>query len=153
MRTIQSIEHILKRPYFLLFSILLFFTPLIFSQNTNELFEFPKMFFVFILSLLIILIFTLDTIIRHKKITAPNLLLVIFLFITVVSTIFSTHPYTSLLGYYSRFNDSLFSYFIYFSLCLICINRISKEDYDKLLKLILLSTIPVSLYGIAQNFP
>ena len=151
MRTIQSIEHILKRPYFLLFSILLFFTPLIFSQNTNELFEFPKMFFVFILSLLIILIFTLDTIIRHKKITAPNLLLVIFLFITVVSTVFSTHKYTSLLGYYSRFNDSLFSYFIYFSLCLICINRISKEDYDKLLKLILLSTIPVSLYGIAQN--
>ena len=127
MRTIQSIEHILKRPYFLLFSILLFFTPLIFSQNTNELFEFPKMFFVFILSLLIILIFTLDTIIRHKKITAPNLLLVIFLFITVVSTVFSTHKYTSLLGYYSRFNDSLFSYFIYFSLCLIVLIRFQKK--------------------------
>jgi len=57
-----------------------------------------------------------------------------------------------LFGYYSRFNDSLFSYFIYFSLYFICINKISKEEYEKLLKLILLTIIPVSLYGIAQSF-
>ena len=152
MRTIQSIEDILKRPYFLLFSILLFFTPLVFSQNTNELFEFPKIFFVSVLGLFIILFFTLDTIISHRKVTAPNFLVIAFLLLTSFSTIFSTHIYTSLFGYYSRFNDSLFSYFIYFSLYFICINKISKEEYEKLLKLILLTIIPVSLYGIAQSF-
>ena len=152
MRTIQSIEDILKRPYFLLFSILLFFTPLVFSQNTNELFEFPKIFFVSVLGLFIILFFTLDTIISHRKVTVPNILVIAFLLLTSFSTIFSTHIYTSLFGYYSRFNDSLFSYFIYFFLYFICINRISKEEYEKLLKLILLTIIPVSLYGIAQSF-
>lgn len=151
MRTIQSIEDILKRPYFLLFSILLFFTPLVFSQSTNELFEFPKMFFVYVLGLFIILLFTLDTLVRPKKINHPNLLLVAFLFIIAVSTVFSTHVYTSVVGYYSRFNDSLFSYFIYFSLYFVFINKISKEDYQKLLKLLLLTILPISLYGIAQN--
>ena len=151
MRTIQSIEDILKKPYFLLFSILLFFTPLVFSQNTNELFEFPKMFFVFVIGLFIILFFAIDTIVKSKKIISPGVLVVLFLLFTSISTFFSTHKYTSLVGYYSRFNDSLFSYFIYFFLYLICINRITKEDYEKLIRLILISIIPVSLYGIAQS--
>ena len=151
MRTIQSIENILRRPYFLLFSILFFFTPLVFSQNTNELFEFPKTFFVFVTGLFIILFFAIDTIIKSKKLISPNVLVVIFFSLTAISTIFSTHIYTSLVGYYSRFNDSLFSYFIYFLLYLICINRITKEDYEKLIKLVLLSIIPISLYGIAQS--
>ena len=151
MRTIQSIENILKKPYLLLFSILLFFTPLVFSQNTNELFEFPKMFFVYFVGIFIILFFALDTIVKPKNIIGPNILVFLFLLIVVISTIFSTHLYTSLVGYYSRFNDSLFSYLMYFFLYLVFINKISREDYEKLIKLVLLSTIPVSLYGITQS--
>jgi len=154
MRFVESMTQIFKKPYLLFFSILLFFTPLIFVTNTNELFEFPKMFFIYFFGLFIIFFFISDLIINSSKKTKlikPSIVVFLFVFFTFLSTVFSSHILTSLSGYYSRFNDGLFSYLVFFGLYFVAINRLNGKDLFKLLKISLLPIIPISIYGLAQH--
>ncbi|MFZ2663844.1 MAG: O-antigen ligase family protein [Patescibacteria group bacterium] len=141
-----------KKPYLLFFSILLFFTPLILVTNTNELFEFPKMFFIYIFGLFIIFFFISDLIINKPKIVKPSVPILLFLLSTFLSTIFSSHFYTSFFGYYSRFNDGFLSYLIFFGLYFVAINKLNREDLFKLLEVSLLPIVPISIYGLIQHF-
>ncbi len=154
MRFVESMKQILKKPYFFFFSILLFFTPLILVTNTNELFEFPKMFFIYIFGLFIICFFISDLILNNKfaKFRKPSLVVSIFFLITLISTIFSSHIYTSFFGYYTRFNDGLLSYIVFFGLYLVAINKLNKEDFLELAKVAILPVLPISIYGLAQYF-
>ena len=152
MRTIQSIEDILKRPYFMLFSVLLFFTPLVFSQSTNELFEFPKMFFVYLFGFFIITFFLSDLILNPVKVKRPNITVTLFFIFIFISSVFSTHRYTSLFGYYSRFNDSLLSYLVYFGLYFVAINKLNKNNLEKILKISLFTLVPIAVFGLSQYF-
>ncbi len=152
MRVLQSIEKIIKKPYFVFYSILLFFTPLIAAQNTNELFEFPKMFFVYFLGLFIFFFFISDVLLNPVKIKRPHPLLCVLFLLTLVSTIFSSHFYTSFFGYYTRFNDGFLSYVVFFGLYFVAINKLKREDFERLIKLALFAIIPVSIYGISQYF-
>lgn len=152
MQLFQSINDILKKPYFIFYSILLFFTPLIFSQKTNELFEFPKMFFVYVLGFFIIFLFITDILLHPVKLKKPEPWVTAFVLLTAISTVFSSHSYTSFFGYYSRFNDSLVSYIIFFGLYIVGINKFTKDDCEKLVKISLFSIIPLSFYGLSQYF-
>lgn len=152
MRILQSIEDILKKPYFLLYSLIIFFTPLIFSFNTNELFEFPKVNFIYGMGLLVTAVFLTDVIVHPTRIKLPSKLVMGFLFFVALSTILSSHIYTSVFGYYTRFNDGFLSYLVFFLLYFVGINKISREDQGRLLKVSLLTILPVSFYGLSQYF-
>lgn len=152
MRILQSIENILKKPYFLLYSLIVFFTPLIFSFNTNELFEFPKVNFIYGMGLLVTAVFLSDIIVHPTKIKLPSKLVMGFLFFVTLSTILSSHIYTSVFGYYTRFNDGFLSYLVFFLLYFVGINKISREDQERLLRISLFTILPVSFYGLSQYF-
>jgi putative inorganic carbon (hco3(-)) transporter len=138
-----------------LFGILCFTVPLILSSSTNELFEFPKMFFVYYLGLTTIFVFALESIwsIRGaRRISLPNKWVSLFVAGYIVSTVFSNHHYTSFWGYYTRFNGGLLSVLIVFGIYLIAKNVFNKEEFLRLLKIVLLSVVPVSIYGIVQYY-
>jgi putative inorganic carbon (HCO3(-)) transporter len=137
-------------PYVFMFSLLFFFTPLLFVGNTNELFEFPKMFFVYAVGGFIVLAFILDSLFNRKKLILPSFPVLLFVLALILSTLFSTHRYTSLWGYYTRFNEGLVSVSIFFGLYLCGMNTLKKEDLESLLRLVLWGSLLVSCFGIWQ---
>lgn len=145
---IKSIKGLL----FLLYSLLVVVTPLIFLFSTNELFELPKITFIYIVGTLIILLFLISCILYPTKIKLPSKYILFFILSFVISTIFSSHIQTSLWGYYTRFNDGLISTLIFFGLYFVAINIFEKKDFAQLLILSLLSVLSVSTYGILQHF-
>ena len=152
MKETQSTRQFLKDPYFLLTSGLLFFTPLALSKATNELFEFPKMIFLYLFGGFLIVFFLTDRAFSKDKVKKWSLPVLFFVLANALSTTFSTHRYTSVFGYYSRFNDGLISILFFFVLYLIFKNILSKDIFEKLLKIILFTIIPVSILGLYQHF-
>lgn len=138
--------------YLILFSILVFLTPLITISGANELYEFPKMFFVYLFGFFIISIFFTDLVIHRFKLKKISLVVVLFMLGIMLSTVLSSNVYTSVFGYYTRFNDGLISYIVYFGLYFVAVNKIKKEDFTKILKISLLTIIPISIVGVAQKF-
>ncbi|MDO8260534.1 MAG: hypothetical protein Q7T50_03510, partial [Candidatus Magasanikbacteria bacterium] len=134
------------------FLVLVFFTPLIYVTNTREMYEFPKMFFVYILGSTIILLFALSKIRAPSSINMGNPLALLLMLSFAVSTVFSTHVYTSVWGYYSRFNGGLVSVLVFFGLYIVAINTFSKEQKERILKLALLGMVPVVIFAIYQHF-
>jgi len=81
-----------------------------------------------------------------------NMLVLIFLLINIISTLLSSHPYTSVWGYYTRFNGGLVSTIIYVFLYFVSIEVLAKKDFEKLLSVSLLALMPVCVYAILQHF-
>lgn len=134
--------------------ILVFFTPLVFVTNTQEAFEFPKMFFVYALGTSIGAIKLLQLIWTGKKLITPKLPILLILLSYTVSTLFSTHLYTSIWGYYSRFNGGLASLLVFLVIytTLLNIKDIEKNRLEKILDVsIILGAVPISLYAIIQQ--
>lgn len=154
MKAFEVLRGFWVNKYYFLFAILLFFTPLIFTSNTNELFEFPKMFFVYRLGLIIIFLFFFGHFWREEKSKLKSIpLIVLFLLlINIGSTIFSSHLYTSVWGYYTRFNGGLVSLLTYAGIFYVGINKLKAKTVEKLMEVILLTIVPISLYGITQHF-
>lgn len=138
--------------YLILFSILVFLTPLMTISGANELYEFPKMFFVHLFGFFIVAFFFTDLVIHRFKLKKISLVVVLFMLVIMLSTILSSDVYTSVFGYYTRFNGGLVSYIVYFGLYFVAVNKIKKEDFTKILKISLLTIIPISIVGIAQKF-
>lgn len=140
------------------FYLLLFFTPLILWPHTSEIFELNKMFFVYLLTIIItasqLTLWAIDKKITLKR-TPLDLAILLFLASQILSTIFSIHPYTSLVGYYSRWHGSLLSTTSYIILYYILINNFSNSDNkSKILNLtysILGSSIIVSIYAVLEK--
>lgn len=152
MRISQSIRSVFKRPYLLFFSILLFFIPLTFCVNTNEIYEFPKVFFLYYFGIFIIFFFVSDVILNPVKIKRPHPLVVSFLLLEIISTLLSSNFYTSFFGYYSRFNGGLLSHIVLFGLYFVGINKLEKEDFEKILKILIFTILPISFLGLSQYF-
>lgn len=68
----------------------------------------------------------------------------------ILSTIFSSHLYTSLWGYFSRFNGGLVSVLIFFGLYWTVLQI--KPKTKSILKAVALTMLPISLYSIMQHF-
>jgi len=139
-------KNLYKKSMFLMYAILVFFVPILFTPFTQEAFEFPKITLIYVLGTLIFSLFLLF----NKKLQFRHFNLVIpLLVIYIVSTLFSLDVYTSIWGYYSRFMGLIaFIFFVFLSY--ISSEIFSKDDFYKLFTLSLFSTFLVSLYGIFQ---
>jgi len=141
-------------------------TPFLVTPTTYELFEFPKMIFVYLVSTLVVATKLSRIIINWKsdnqdllslfsspfcQLTSISTLLGLFVLSNLISTVFSPFLHTSLWGYYSRFSGGIISIICYFSVFLI-LQTWDKLKLKTLLKAVIFSSIIVSLYGIAQHF-
>lgn len=113
------------------------------------------MILVYMLTSLIVF-FWLSRMIQAKKLifrkTALDVPILLFLVSQIISTIFSIHPRTSMLGYYSRFNGGLFSTISYILLFYAFVSNFRRKDLGSLLVSIFSSSILVSIYGILEHF-
>ena len=144
-----------------LFRTLFFFTPLLLWPQTSEVFEFPKMLFVYGVTILITTVQILDWI-KSKKITIRrtplDIPILLFILVQILSTIFSIDPHTSLWGYYSRFHGGLASTISYILLFYIFISSSPKDGKSKktyvlsYLNTIVLSTGLISTYAVLEHF-
>jgi putative inorganic carbon (HCO3(-)) transporter len=133
-----------------LYKFIVLFLPLIFSTSTNEGYEFPKTFFLYFVGLLTLTIFLTEVILKSKKINFGNIWVYLYLGTFLISTVFSVHPYTSLWGYYTRFNGGFFSVIALFSLYFVAINVFNRLEIQKILRFSIFTIIPISIYGVAQ---
>ncbi|NCO89131.1 hypothetical protein GW881_04420, partial [Candidatus Roizmanbacteria bacterium] len=101
----------MKKLSTIIVNALLFFTPLIVFSQTSELFEFNKIIFIYICSIILfgLLIFKLTADKLKPKLSFFDILILIFLLSQILSTIFSIDRHTSIFGYYGRFNGGLVS--------------------------------------------
>jgi len=120
-----------------------------------ELFEFNKMLTVYFFALLIGASWLTKMILEKKfifKRTFWDIPLIIFFASQLISTIFSIDRHTSFWGYYSRFNGGLASTISYLVLYWAFVSNFNRKQALATLRISLLSTLLVSLYGIAEHF-
>lgn len=151
----QSSQPWLERGIVWLFHLTLLTVPLFFHFKTDELFEFNKMILVYFFTILIAAAWGWRMIDERRWIFTNhwlNWLVFLFLGSQVVSALTSLHPYTSWLGYYSRFHGGVVSYLCYTVLFLAATANVRKKHLVPLLITSLLSAIVVSVYGILEHF-
>lgn len=133
-----------------------FITPLIFNFSTRELFEFPKMIFVYLVSTS-----AFGHLLNHlRKLpisridgNKPILLaLAFFLLANIVSTTLSINITTSVFGYYTRFNGGLLSLLSYLTLFCLCLFYLLPRDVLEVVFYLILGSLAVSFYAILQHF-
>ena len=141
--------------YFNLYSVLCFFTPLIYLTGTNEIFEFPKTFFVYFMAIAIFAVYAFDVIFKDNfkpVVILPSLPVMFFFLSFIISTIFSSELRTSIWGYYTRFNDGLVSMFAYFVIYFVAVNKLSEHEFAKIVKISLCSVAVSGSLGVLQHF-
>ena len=135
-------------------------TPLLFSPLSQELFEFPKMIWVYLLAIAGLALILSKALTQHKVtlITHPlNRPLVIYGLVLMVSTLMSLNLYTSIMGYYSRFHGglaSLAAYLVLFYLTLIYLHPLTTrtQRIARLLWSWVIGSIIVSIWATAEHF-
>ncbi len=136
-----------------LYGLLFFVTPILMSKDTSELFEFNKMLFIYVTTVLIAFFWLLKMIV-HKKIIlkkTPLDIPIIFFFLSqLISTIFSLDRHTSIFGYYGRFNGGLISTLSYMILYFAFVSN--SFNVEKILKSILTSSLFVILWAVPGKF-
>lgn len=138
-----------------LFSFLIMVLPFIFCWLSDELFEFNKMLFVYSFTILIGGLYLARMILQKKLLwqrTPLDWPIALFLLSQIISTIFSLHPRTSLLGYYTRLNGGLLSTFSYIILYYAFINNVDRKHRANFLFATFFSGIFISLYAIFEHF-
>lgn len=140
---------------FYIFLALAIITPLIFTTQTTELYEVPKMFFVYFGSVVIFFL-TITKFIVVKKILIPKspaaVAFAVFVIIQVVSTLFSIDKFTSVFGYPTRLNGGILSQLVYFVLFTTALVNLDFEKSQKLLIAIAATGLAVALLGIPGHF-
>ena len=138
-----------------LFHLVVVTTPLFFAFSTDELFEFNKMILTYVYAVLIVaawmmrMVFEKRLISRHTKM---DYLIGAFLLSQLLSTVFSIHPYTSLLGYYSRFHGGFVSLLTYAVLYWAFVSNVLRKDLRPLALSTMVAGGLVSLYAIGEHF-
>lgn len=131
------------------------------TNVNHELFEFNKMIFVYLVSILIFFLWGLKMISEKRffvRRTVLDIPILLFLASQVISTIFSIDPHTSFWGYYSRFNGGLLSIIVYIFLYYAFLSNFfnekekAKEFAQKLLGFSIISGGIVALWGIPSHF-
>jgi len=152
---IPSLTKFLNKTIFLSYLALATVTPLLFSTQNSELFEVPKMLFVYLISTIIFFL-TLIKFVLQNKITIPKswplLALFFFLIIQSLSTFTSIDKFTSVFGYPSRLNGSLLSQFAYFVIFAGALINLDLKQAQKILTSIVVGALAVSLWGIPGHF-
>ena len=152
---IEKISKIIDQAVWFSFLALAVVTPLIFSTKNSELFEVPKMHFVYLLATVILFLTLIKFILQDKILIPKNLVLItflIFIAIQIISTFFSIDKFTSIFGYPSRLNGGLLSQFAYLLIFATALVNLSLEKAKKLIIVIVLTALAVSLWGIPAHF-
>lgn len=134
---------------------MLFSVPLFFTSITDELFEFNKMVLTYFFATGILTCWLVQMILEKKfifKRTYFDLPILIFVISQILSTIFSIHHQTSILGYYSRFHGGLLSTITYCTLYYAFVSNVSRKHLPSLFLSLFSSALLVSLYGILEHF-
>ena len=151
----KKLAQIIDKAILFFYFALAIITPLLFTTITTELYEVPKMLFVYS-GASIILFLTIAKFILNGKIELPKNLILISLSILFLSQIISTFAsidkYTSIFGFPSRLNGGLLSLFAYIIIFACAIVNLSKIDAKKILMTIVVSALAVSLWGIPGHF-
>lgn len=138
-----------------LFYLLFLLTPVVMYKNTSELFEFNKIIFIYLIAVLIFIVWVFK-ITKEKKFifkrTFLDIPILIFLLTQIISTFFSIDFYTSIFGFYGRFNGGLLSIITYIFLYFAFVNLFDLKKIDRLLKVSLISTFLVILWGLPGKF-
>lgn len=137
------------------YSSLFLLLPLVFSSRTDELFEFNKIIVLYLAAILIGSLWVLRMIREKRWIFQKTILTVpwiLFLASQTISTIFSMHPWTSWLGYYSRFNGGLASLLCYALLYFAFVSNVRKKDIWNLLHSMLIGGTIAALYALPEHF-
>lgn len=145
----------LQRLIAYLFHFLLFLTPFLWNPNTSELFEFPKMIFVYTLAVFIGVVWAARMVLHQRLIFKKTYLywpLLAFLGSQILSTIFSINLHTSLFGYYSRFHGGLMSTLSYLVLFFAAVSNLTPKDIKQLIITLLLAGAGTSLYSFPEHF-
>lgn len=135
-------------------------TPLLFSPLSQELFEFPKMVWVYLLAIAGLALILGKAITQHKftlLVHPLNRPLVIYGLVLMVSTLMSLNLYTSIMGYYSRFHGglaSLSAYLVLFYLTLLYLQPLTTrtQRITRLLWSWVVGSIIVSIWAVAEHF-
>lgn len=140
-----------------LFYILFFLTPIIFWPFTSEVFEFNKMMFVYLMTILISSAWLIRSLVNKKfeiVKTPLDIPIIIFLASQIISTVVSINPHTSLWGYYSRFHGGLMSTISYTVLFYALITHFKNETHaiKNLLTSILVSAALISFAAVLEHF-
>jgi putative inorganic carbon (hco3(-)) transporter len=138
------------------FYSLFFLTPFLFTNLTSELFELNKMWFVWILTIIIIMSWIIKMVLQRRILfcrTPLDIPIALFLLFQIISTIFSLEPHTSFWGYYSRFNGGLLSIASYIVLYYAFLSNLSNLSYlRRILFFSLVSGLIVVLWGLPSHF-
>ncbi len=130
-------------------------TPLIFTTATTELYEVPKMFFVYFCAVILFSL-TLLKITITKKLEIPRskslLALIAFTFVILISTITSTDRYLSTFGYPTRLNGGLLSQIAYLVIFIAALINLSREKARSVLLALVIGATAVSIWGIPSHF-
>ncbi|PIZ58216.1 hypothetical protein COY20_03995, partial [Candidatus Shapirobacteria bacterium CG_4_10_14_0_2_um_filter_40_12] len=126
----------------LLYLLLFFLTPLVFTTFNSELFEVPKMYLVYFFTVMILFFHVINYFKGQVSLfskTPLNLPLLLFLLIQVISTIFSVDIHTSFFGYYSRLNGGLLSLLAFSLLFFILVNYLDDKFKNDIINFSLIS--------------
>ena len=149
----QTLTKLIRQLFYTLF----FLTPLLLWPYTSEVFEFNKMMFVYLLTVLIASVWAIRSFLNKKfEIVRTPLDIPILLFLAsqIISTVISINPHTSLWGYYSRFHGGLMSTVSYITLYYALVTHFHGENkaIKNLLIAILSSAAIISLYAVLEHF-
>ena len=158
MYSFNMLNKVITYLYYLLFLL----TPFLFTKWNFELFEYNKMMFVYLMTILIVG-FSLIRMITEKRFifkrTPLDIPLLLFLASQIISTFTSIDPHTSLFGYYSRSNGGLFSTISYLLLYWALAGQLSllKDDERRaqilqFFKVAIVGAFVISLWGILEHF-
>jgi O-antigen ligase len=139
----------------LLFLLLFFLTPLAFTTFNSELFEVPKMYLVYLFTVLILFFHIINYFKGRVSLVSKsplNLPILLFLLIQIISTIFSVDVHTSFFGYYSRLNGGLLSLLTFSLLFFILVNYLDEKFKQDIIKFSLISGFIVATYGVLEHF-
>ena len=137
------------------FYALFFFTPLLMFQGNSELFELPKMFFVWAATTLIFGLWLIRMIVNGKVIfqrTFLDLFLLSYLVTQLLSYWLSIDHHTSLWGYYSRFNGGFAASLAYTLLYWSFVSNMTIQNTLYTIRYMLISALLVALWGIPSHF-
>lgn len=146
----------------LLLTVIVFFIPLWFAffLRAWNVFELNKIIVFKILILLVFLLFLIIVIFYKKEFGRVLTLLsqkyliipLVFLFSLVLSSIFSINPELSFFGYYDRQEGVISHIFYFLFFILLLVNVKDKSQIKVIVRAAVLSSIVVSVYGLAQAF-
>lgn len=151
MKLINYLNRLIEYSFYALFLLV----PLIFASSPSELFEFPKMWFTFGITILIGTAWMTKMILQKQfrlQRTPLDIPIALFLLSQITSTIFSLDTHVSLWGYYSRFNGGLFSIIAYIFLYYAFVSNLEVKSVMRLLKVTLFAGLLVALWGLPSHF-